>query len=284
MVSPNIGFQYRLDGDCIISDNLQRFIKRQTSRCEYDEPTSCSTKRIVICAGIGTSRMAMCRRRVDLPTPLCVLQYHEGGCRSNERLTIATDETIAATMSKCKSSSRTAIYHVRLWSHPINDVMNIQDTIRTKIHVDWREVNVFALVLWRVGRLQGIDLLRYSLSMETLLLMADSPSWTSLRTFALGEHWLASVLCLVVETSLVSCVRPIAWNPRKDLPVVLSVFRFWPVMRELGCMYTYDIRVSAPSTWLLPFPVSWHRPEKLFKDDETSPVYKNRSSRTFPYW
>lgn len=42
---------------------------------EHRMHTSCSTNRIVICAGIGTSRIAICRRRVDLPTPMVCHRY-----------------------------------------------------------------------------------------------------------------------------------------------------------------------------------------------------------------
>jgi hypothetical protein len=50
---------------------------RQTSALRTDSmavvsspSTSCSTRRTVMCDGIGTSRIAIALRRVDLPTPL----------------------------------------------------------------------------------------------------------------------------------------------------------------------------------------------------------------------
>jgi hypothetical protein len=60
-----------------------------------------------------------------------------------------------------------------------------QDTIRTKIDVYWREMNVFALVFRSIAGIQGVDLtkniLKRSLISESLCTI---PSWTSPRKFA----------------------------------------------------------------------------------------------------
>lgn len=44
--------------------------------------TSCSTKRMVMCEGMGTSRIAMWRSKVDFPTPLRPMRPYRRPCAS----------------------------------------------------------------------------------------------------------------------------------------------------------------------------------------------------------
>lgn len=68
-VSPDISFEDRVEGGSVVADDLVVPVKIRTTQ-ESESLTSCSTNRIVMCDGMGTSRMAICRSKVDFPTPL----------------------------------------------------------------------------------------------------------------------------------------------------------------------------------------------------------------------
>ena len=83
------------------------------TNCQQSEfSTSCSTKRMVICAGIRTSLIAMCRRSVDLPTP--VRKWSEVPVLVTIKLrTISAYEAIPTSVCKGQGRTRAVIikYH-----------------------------------------------------------------------------------------------------------------------------------------------------------------------------
>ena len=71
VISPYVSLENRVEGCGIVARNLHiHYINMSEENIGETYHTSCSTKRMVMCEGIGTSRMAICRRRVDFPTPL----------------------------------------------------------------------------------------------------------------------------------------------------------------------------------------------------------------------
>ena len=71
VISPYVSLENRVEGCGIITRNLHiHHINMLEENIREMYRTSCSMKRMVMREGIGTSRMAICRRRVDFPTPL----------------------------------------------------------------------------------------------------------------------------------------------------------------------------------------------------------------------
>lgn len=147
--------------------------------------TSCSTNRMLIWGGIGTSRIAMWRRSVDFPTPEGTLRS-QNTARQKTRWTntISPNKTIPSTMCKCESCTG-AVIHNSVSSGNIKVKTTLTGYDSKQSWHQWK-VNVrpcffvlqkhWILEDWSI--LQGWD--QIFCNSATL----DKPSWTFPRRFA----------------------------------------------------------------------------------------------------
>ena len=68
VISPYVSFENRVEGYGIVASNLHiHYIDMLEENRGEMYRTSCSTKRMVMCEGIGTSHMAISRRKSSRP-------------------------------------------------------------------------------------------------------------------------------------------------------------------------------------------------------------------------